>query len=640
MKIILERLTLENFKGIKRYEIKFNQEITNIFGANATGKTTIVDAFAWLLFDKDSADRKTFDIKTLDKDGNVIHMLDHSVEGVLNIDDKVLTLKKTYKEQWTKKRGSATEEFSGHATDYLINDVPVKKKDYDERIAGIIDEQIFKLLTNPKHFSEVLDKKTRRETLLALVDEEVDINSVIEKAPGVEIIKDKLGDYTVDELEKMAKSTIKKSNEELKTIPARIDELSKMKVEEKSLDALEIREESLVAGIKKLDADIASGSNTEAVQEKKSELLEVKAELMSKVEEIKFKNNRVLSDLSKEINHREGELRKKQSDIAELNRRIELEGKDIERIENIDLVGMRGTWEKVHSENIDQDSLVCPTCDRAYDSDRADEIIATFNLNKSKRLEEITSKAQKAKEHKEESEKLLEQMKEQVVRLTETVESEEEKLENMKNEYESIRVQEENELRDANTDFNSRISALEGEIETLNTSGIDKDILDKKSDLEGQLKAIRSEIISIEQNKEIDKKIEEHSEREKQLADEVENNHAIVFAVEEYRKTLSELLEHGVNSIFKDVEFKLFETQINGGITETCEVLIDGVPYSSANSAAKTNSGIEIINALSKHYGISAPIFVDNAESINQITHTDSQLITLSVSEDKELVIK
>ena len=137
MEIKIFSLKLKNFKGIKDLKIDFNCQNTNIYGANATGKTTIFDAFKWLFFDKDSNDRKDFNIKTLDSNNKPIHFLEHEVEAILVIDGVDMTFKKVFQEKWVKKRGQSEQEFSGHETNYWIDEVPVKKKDYEEKINNL-----------------------------------------------------------------------------------------------------------------------------------------------------------------------------------------------------------------------------------------------------------------------------------------------------------------------------------------------------------------------------------------------------------------------------------------------------------------------------------------------------------------------
>src|SRR5690606_7377882 len=128
----LQRLKLRNFKGIREFTLEANGSDVTIYGDNGAGKTSLVDAFMWLLFDKDSQNRKDFQIKTLDADGEPIHNLEHEVEAALELDDgRQVTLRKVYKEKWTRKRGSAVAEFTGHTVDHYIDGVPTKQSDYD-----------------------------------------------------------------------------------------------------------------------------------------------------------------------------------------------------------------------------------------------------------------------------------------------------------------------------------------------------------------------------------------------------------------------------------------------------------------------------------------------------------------------------
>src|SRR5690625_1253859 len=190
MVIKLIELRLRNFKGIRDFVLKADGESVSVFGDNATGKTTLFDSFVWQLFDKDSQNKSNFDIKTLDEHNNVIHGLEHEVEGVFDINDRRVTLKKVYTEKWTKKRGSVEQEFTGHTTDYYIDGVPTKKKEYTDFIANLVDEDVFKLLTSPTYFNEQLHWEKRRETLLQVCgdvsDEDVIASSTaLAKLPAI-----------------------------------------------------------------------------------------------------------------------------------------------------------------------------------------------------------------------------------------------------------------------------------------------------------------------------------------------------------------------------------------------------------------------------------------------------------------------
>ena len=153
MRISIKNMEIVNFKGIRKLDIKFDEGMTSIRGGNGTGKTSVFDAFMWLLFGKDSQGRKEFSVKSLDTKGNEIPKIEHSVTGVFDIDGTSLVLKKTLREKWIKKRGSAEEVFAGNEGIYEINNVNVRQWEYQNKIDEIIDEEVFRLITNPVLFS-------------------------------------------------------------------------------------------------------------------------------------------------------------------------------------------------------------------------------------------------------------------------------------------------------------------------------------------------------------------------------------------------------------------------------------------------------------------------------------------------------
>src|SRR5699024_4831771 len=221
--IKLLNLKLTNFKGIKSFELNANGEDMKVFGENATAKTTVFDSFVWLLFGKDSQNSTQFEIKTL-RDGKPVHKLNHEVEATLLVDGQELTLKKVYKEKWTKKRGSVTESFSGHTTDYYIDGVPSKKKEYEGKISEIVDEEVFKLLTNPAHLNEQLKWQDRRKTLLEIAGDVTD-EEVIASNESLAKLTEIIGKRSIDDHKKVVTAKKKEINQELDRIPIRIDEI-------------------------------------------------------------------------------------------------------------------------------------------------------------------------------------------------------------------------------------------------------------------------------------------------------------------------------------------------------------------------------------------------------------------------------
>lgn len=600
MQIKIKTLKLENFKGIKDLTIDF-KDTTNIYGDNAVGKTTIFDAYSWLLWDKDSLNRKDFAIKPYDKNGEEVHNLESVVEGDFVFGDTDLTLKKIYKEVWTKKRGSTQAEFTGHTTDYYINSVPCKKKEYNERIESVLSEDNFNLLSNPLYFNQFLVKTERREILLSLI-EDVKPEDIIAKNKDLEDLD--LENYTVDELKKIAKDAARKINKDIESIPARIDELDKSKIHDIDFDALEFRKRSTLPAIKEIDAKLADASKmaegmteiTEkitALQKEKSELQE---KYQNKCFEIKLKNKNVL--LQKGLD---------KSALEETNKNIE---KLKELVEN-----SRKEWQEVHKEQYKGD-FKCPTCGQDLLPDQIEKTMANFNKKKSEKLASIEEKAKDLKIKIEECEKLI--------AIYEVKEYKEEDLP-----IEPIRLKEiDKELDEAKAKLKD--FSLDNK----------KDLLEKKDSLNADLEEINKKLSLQGQNEKIDERIKELEKQEKELAKAYEEQQRIIYLCEEYTKAYVDLVSDKINDSFDLVKFKLFENQINGGITETCEATFKGVPYSDLNNAAKINAGLDVINSLSDKLDLKVPIFIDNAESVNELIKTDTQLVRLVVSKDKEIRIE
>ncbi len=223
-KITLQRLTLRNFKGFREFQLVANGQPVNVFGDNGTGKTTLFDAFTWLPFGKDSANRTDFEIKELDSAGKVRqHKLEHEVEGVLDINGKSKTFRRVFAEKWTKKRGSLTAAFEGHETSYFVDGVPVTKKEYDAAVTALLPEELFKLLTSPTYFNEQLKWQDRRKLLLEVCGDVTDaevIHSNTELAPLEAILRER----DIDDHKKVVAASMKRINQEINDIPIRISE--------------------------------------------------------------------------------------------------------------------------------------------------------------------------------------------------------------------------------------------------------------------------------------------------------------------------------------------------------------------------------------------------------------------------------
>lgn len=394
----IKQLKLENFKGIKDLEINFSEE-TIISGKNATGKTTIFDAYSWLLWDKDSLNRKEFGIKPFTKDGNTKSNIESTVIGIIEVDGVDVNLRKTYKEIWTKKRGDIKETFSGHTTDYYINDVPIKKSEYNERVASIVDEKEFNLLSNPLYFNEILDKKERRSILTSLI-KDVDKEDVIKENENLKKLD--LDKYTLDEIKAMAKASRKKINDELKTLPARIDELEKSK-NTYDFTQIEVNKKIVSEKIKEIDLSLSKSSETvDIITSKNKEIQDYLEEIRSMKAKIDDENYNLERKAEEDYQDKKGrfesEKASKERELKHLNSDLADKLKEKVSIEmfisrnNQTLDDLRNKWLDENEKEFDG-SLDCPVCKRPLEDHDKKEILENFNQTKSKILEKIQNEA-------------------------------------------------------------------------------------------------------------------------------------------------------------------------------------------------------------------------------------------------------
>ena len=648
MRIELQKLTLQNFKGIKNLEIDFSEK-TNISGDNATGKTTIFDAYSWLLWGKDSLNRKDYEIKPYDVTNEVVHNLESSVVGIFDIDGKEIKFERIYKEVWSKKRGSNAETFTGNTTDFLINDVPKKKKEYEDEIGKIVSEDEFNLLSNPLYFNTILDKKERRSILLSLV-KDVNIDDV--KEANKELEKLDLSNYTIEEIQAMAKASCKKINDKLKEIPARIDELEKTKTTEDFAE-LEKEKESLKKEIEDLDKKLAGSRNiSEEVDKRYKQILELKSQIIKinsdfedgKKEKLKDLEEKNL-DIGRKITMAQFEINNARKWIDNLDEDIRGSEILIKKHENL-LADMRAEWGEIQKKKFDG-SLSCPTCGKEFDEDKKEEIIKHFNLERSQSLEELSKQGKefngKISEYKKDIEdsKVKKQEEEaKVEKLSKALEKHMQDKEEIQGQIEKVKSltlcdKKKEEIKS----LEESIKTIEKEIASIGKED-NTQILEQKQAYNERLEEVNTKLSNQGLNAELDEKIKKYMDEEKELGKEFEIQQEKLYLCDEYIKTYTHLVSDKINNLFTKVEFKLFDTQINGGIVETAEATYKGVPYGSLNSAAQINAGLDVINSLSKHYEKEIPIFVDNAESVNELVETESQLITLTVSKLKNLKIE
>lgn len=646
--IQLTNLKISNFKGVKSFDQNFSSRAV-ISGANATGKTTLFDAFTWLLFGKNSEDKKDFGIKPLSSDNKPVHRVDIEVQATMFVSETNLpagddvTLRRVMREKWVTRRGSAEEEFTGHETLYFWNDVPLSQAEYEMKVSSILGDtvQLFKLITNPFYFNSM--KWQDRRAILVNMAGEIPTPDRFKK-----LLKD-IGNKTLDEYRKELAAKKKKLKIELETIPARIDEVKRSKPASQDWKSIETEISDIE---KKLKDTIEELTNSgKSYDQQNAQVVEYKKKvnaLKSKISEFEYEAstvfNRSMNNKRANIDRVNGEIQMLQDFIKRDQRTVKENEEKIKNNERL-MTELREEFYKV-SENtftfvMDDNNMVCPTCHQSLPQSEIDKIEEfaklTWQKEQSKHLDAIRSAGLKLKEENE----ILQKMN--LSRVTSSTDNINALLEE-KETWEKAEVISSGKVLEGNKEYQeAKVQLAELEANPVQEAKYDRNTTELKlrqsgySDRINNLKSILSTRVQIKASEDRETEL---LRQEKEYAQQLADMDKIEFQIQDYVKAQVDAVEAKVNEMFSGIRFKMFSDQINGGIVETCETLINGVPWQDANNAAKINAGMAIIDTLTRHYGVSAPIWVDNAESVNDIFQPEeSQLICLYVTTDKSLVI-
>lgn len=664
--IKLLSMHIQNFKGCKDREIQFGDK-TRISGANATGKTTIFDAFTWLLFGKDSLGSSDFDIRPLDADGKMIDNIEISVKARISVDGEEYELKKMQKQKWVKRRGADATEFQGNVNEFEINGYPKSQKEFKEFISGIVKEDVFNLITNPSAFN-ALHWEEQREILMKIVGcpSNVEIAKTFGEKYALLIPELKIAS-TDDILKKYKKARIELKKDE-KEIPPRIDEASKSLVIA-DVGALEIEKSAKEVDLQKVEDELSGGNGKlEEINSKRQEIMNLKFHLS----EIQNEENQKLFDKSKALRDdlvaKEDILRSVKREIAESNSEIktvhskyEWSVKEVKRLqEEWKVEKAKKFSEMIPMKPIPESASVCPTCGQDLPEDviqknienyekkkqeyedRYNADLKTFKEQRAKRIGEIETAGTEAASDRDKCKGREEELRKSMVEL-------DSKLAEAQKAYDS--AQEELNRYPKTADISEKaeylatvekISALEKEIESMSSETSGRAELEaKKAVLKDEIAEIAGKILAADNTK-TKKRIAELEAEQKEVGQKIANQEKMINLADDFIRSKSAMVAADVNEKFNVVSFKLFEDQINGGLKETCECTVNGVPLSSLNNGHRIVAGLDIIQSLSNLYEVSCPVFIDNSEAVNEVNFPEmnAQMIHLTVTDDKELKIE
>lgn len=652
MNIFIQHLELTNFKCFRHKEINFDGNITVIRGHNGSGKTTVADAILWCLFGKNTAGQADFDLKTHDSDGNTIPNLDHSVELRLLCDDSIVTLRRTLKETWVKKRGSNEQVFKNNTTEYLINGEVKTATDYKKYISELVSEEIFRAITNPSYFPS-LKWQVQRDFLSNLAGDIAPDTNDVEFVALLKQLTDSKEDI-ISYLKHLSYQ-IKKVKDQLDTIPVRLEEQNKALPELLDWPALEAQWAQLNNAQAAVDAQlnqIKQGDGSELKREelrrKRDELRQQADALKDKAEDVyeqnKANKQKAVNDLSIKFNDALNTQRL-------LEQTIQADERLIERAKSTDyeaeLQKLREQWPSSRF-TIDPNAAYCPTCGQAIPQEQYQEKVeqmrTAFNLAREAKIKELNEKASAIKAEQAQAAEELERLE---LKLADDKSLLEETKKNInlifsyKAQAEKAQLHTVDELLKP-TDYDKLLE----EINQLNTAIVQQvtsdddqkrieELQKEKQELGISISAVMGKLATRQLYDHVQSLIADIHEKEQGLIAQLSELERKEDIARRYQARQNTILESRINEHFKLVKWKLFRTVNNGGEPfdePYCECYVDGVAYHDGlNQAARLNAGLDIISCLCKHYNVSAPICIDNSESCLNIMQTTSQQLRLEV---------
>jgi len=674
MDIRLNRLSIRNFQGIKEFEMVVGGKNASIFADNAKGKTTIYNAFTWLISGKDSFNRADFGIKPLDENGQEVHFLEVEVEAELLVDGNPIKLKKVLTENWVKPRGQTEQEYKGNNTAYFFDEVPMGATQYKAKVDELIGEEVFRLLTNPLYFNQhykikagnkqLTDWESRRILLFEMCGAIPD-ETIIQMNPDLAKLPEVLAGKSIDNRKAIIAQSIKKLNEQIAVIAPKINENMRL-IPEVGTDytATEQRLSRAKAQLEAIEKELVGAGNVAQLYIKKQQVL---FDLKNQLENVK---SRIFKDANKDYQklterkrvlesekfNKESLMRQHQNNIESNNIIITANGKERELL--------IAEWKRLSAElqnaqtmefvEPDED-FTCPTCKQELPADDKEKKIAELRANFETQMEaqirqlrqkidanvargkDIATKTTELKALNDRAESIIQEIKKDIEAINAELITVSAELDKPTAEPDYSADAEYNELSD-------KIKELEAEL--------NKPVEDISLELRAKKNAATSEIEEcnrILNNKRVAEeakaRIEELKQQEKDLSVQKSQLEGQLNLITEFIKAKANTLTDIMNSKFKHVKFELFETQINGNMVECCNTLVNTngcwVPFTDGNTAGKINAGIDIVNALSEHYGVRVPLWIDGKESITKLIETESQIISLIVSEkDKTLRVE
>lgn len=641
MRLKLKQITLTNFKGVKSKTFKFEDGETWIHGRNGSGKTSLFDSFVWCMFGKDHFGRADYELKTHDKDGNTIPRLDCEVEAIIEVDGVQTVLKRVYTEEWVKPRTQEEEVFKGNKTNYYLNDILVKKSEYDDFVLNLCSEQVFKSITNPAYFPN-LSKDEQRKILFSIAGELTDEQVAGENKEFQALLAEITG-ISFENFKKDINAKKRRVKEELEGIPYRIDELKRSIPEMPNEEEISKEIDTAQGRINEIDKSLNDSA------ENMSTANQDRMKIQSDINKFELDNQQIGHEFTK---NRNDEIAKKRNEIQELeNSTAGVAKKEADRLAKISTLNsekelnekrlneLREEWRTINAQQLvfPDGAFQCPTCNRLLEvgdiERKQSEMTENFNQEKAKKIAENKEKGlsvlKRINEIVEELKALEEPVKPEMFVGT--------RIDVLKDALNKILSSDPEAYKQSKTYISNllEIEKLKLKLSSVPVLTDNTELINEKRNLVSKVDSLKSKLALKDVVTNTNTRIEQLEKQKKTLNQELANLEKKEFLLKEFEYSKNAEYESRINGLFEFTKFRLFRTQVDGQIVPDCECMVDGVPYSTLNNAMQVGAGLDIIRTISKVNDKYAPIVIDNRESITDIPKVDTQVINLVVDSEK-----
>lgn len=645
--ILINRIKYKHFKGLEDFELTLNGTSAVVSGRNGLGKTTLSDGLQWLFFGKDSTGAK-INPKPRDYQNQELLGLEPTVEAEMIIDGKVTVLKRIQEEKWTAKKGELEKTRSSDSTRYFIDTVPIKEKYWKSYLEKLGGEPTLQMLSNSSFFM-MLNWKERRERLISLAD--LTDEQIIKEDDELKEINDFIGDRSIDEMKKILKGQKSDIKSDIDGMPARIQEVTDMKASlnlgDRTKKAVQKDIDEMAALITEKESwliDVKAGTVNHELNELKQKQADLRAKLVD--EKTKFQTNAfaATSSLQEDFNNQQALVTSLRTDVSKLEAkeyRMQEALKEKREFLQEHLV----KYKEIKAVDFDDHQKTCPTCGQDLPASEIEKMVSDFNKNKADRLEKNIEVGKATRQDANKLESEITVLQKELSEKRNQLHASDTRLDEINNDL-IFQKNKQGVFEDSQIyrDIIAENTQLEKAMELAATKDTNAEADKLTADIQSDkqiLAGLNQELQKFEMIKTYDERLAKLKEQDKNLKNQNQEVEKQLWLIEEFTRRKVKRIEETINELFSIVKWKLFDVQKNEGIKEMCEATYQGIEYSSGlNNGARINCDLDIIRTLSREIGITMPVFVDNAESVNMLEPIEGQMIELQVTEDEKLKVE